>query len=233
MLKKALLLIPVLLFALPLKCMAVRSDTHLIDIPTAEILPARSFGINARMFGGGGVLTYLEMPVLSRLSIGASLTAEHLIGTNEERVKLLTPAVQAKFRFYDGSDALPAFAIGFDNQGFAYDRSKKEYIHTARGAYLVATKEIITQGLVINPGLNISVDDFEFYRLAAFAGASYNIKDAVSLMFEWDNIRSISESRLNGGLRVYIYNNFALDFALRSFNHRAERILQLRYSFSI
>ena len=108
-----------------------------------------------------------------------------------------------------------------------------EYEQPAKGLYLAFSKEILIPGLLFNPGLNVTVDGFEFDKLAGYVSAAYNIKDIVNLMFEWDNIHGIKESRLNGGLRLYITENFSLDFAVRNFNHKAERIAQFKYSCSI
>jgi len=220
-------------FFMPVYAAAIMGDTHIIDIPTAEALPARTLSINARMFSRGGVLAYLEYGITNNLSVGASETMEHLIGSNDEDIKFLAPALQAKFRFYDGDGTLPALAAGFDNQGFLYNHGTREYSQKARGFYVLATKEAVIPGLVITPGLNVTVEGFEFDKLAAFAGAAFNIRDIAALMFEWDNIRSINESRLNCGLRLYLHESFSVDFALRDFSHKTERVAQLRYSFSI
>ncbi|WP_428066036.1 hypothetical protein [Candidatus Proelusimicrobium volucris] len=216
---------------LPLR--AMQSDTYLIDTPTAEVLPLRDLSVRTRIFTGGGVLAYFDFTVINRLSIGASLTAEHLVGESDEDIKLLVPALQLKYRLYDGGEHLPALAIGFDNQGFKYNHDLDEYEQPAKGLYLAFSKEILIPGLLFNPGLNVTVDGFEFDKLAGYVSAAYNIKDIVNLMFEWDNIHGIKESRLNGGLRLYITENFSLDFAVRNFNHKAERIAQFKYSCSI
>ena len=232
MLKRIFYILSVLVLGAGPLC-AMQSDTYLIDTPTAEVLALRDFGLRTRFFSGGGVLTYFDFTVINRLSIGASFTVEHLIGENDEDLKLLVPALQLKYRFYDGSEVLPAFALGFDNQGFYYDHDKDEYKQKAKGLYLAATKEIFTPGLIFNPGLNVTVDDFEFDKLAGFASLAYNIKDAVNLMFEWDNIHNFKDSRLNAGGRIYITEYFALDFAVRNFNGKAERIAQLKYTCSL
>ena len=230
--KLPLLLLSALLL-LPGIARAVKGDTYLIDTPTAEVLPAHGLGINARMFSNGGMLGYLDFAVTGRFSIGASQTFEHLIGTNDQDIKLLVPGLQAKFRFYDGSSALPALAVGFDNQGFLYDHQAKKYTQTARGVYIAATKEVWIPGFIFNPGVNVTVDGFEFDRLAAFASAAFNVADMFALMGEWDNIRSLKTSRLNCGVRVYLFENFNFDFALRNFNTKTERIVQLKYILAL
>lgn len=212
---------------------AMQGDTYFIDTPTAEVLPLRDLGIKSRFFSGGGLLTYFDFSVINRFSIGASFTFEHLIGENDQNIKALVPALQLKYRFFDGSSALPAFALGFDNQGFGYDHDDDEYIHKAKGVYIAATKEILFSGLVFNGGGNVTVDGFEFDKLGAFTALAYNIQDTVNLMAEWDNIHTIKYSRVNGGIRVYVTENFAIDFALRNFNAKTERIAQLKYSCSL
>lgn len=234
MLKRAVFLTFILFITLlPSDGFALREDTWFVDTPTAEIAPIRSLGVNTRMFTGGGVLSYFDFTVLERLSIGTSFTFEHLIGNNDEKVKMLPPSLQLKFRFYDGDTYVPALAMGFDNQGFNYNHDDDKYLQTAKGFYVVGTKEVFLPGLMINPGFNITVNGFEFAKLSGFIGAQYNIRDVVSVMTEWDHIHIIDESRLNSGLRIYITDSFAIDIALRDYNHKAERIAQLKYTCSL
>ena len=229
---KTKILLSALLLA-PCFASAMKSDAYFIDVPSPEVLPAHSLGVNARAFSGGGLLAYFDFAVSGRFSVGISETFEHLIGTNDQEIKLLVPSLQAKLRLYDGDENWPAFAVGFDNQGFLYDHGAKEYTQKARGLYVNAAKEVLIPGLIFAPGINITVEGFEFDKLAAFAAASYNIRDAAALLLEWDNIRTLAESRLNGGLRVYLYEGFNIDFALRSFNNKAERVLQLKYVINL
>jgi len=234
MTKKAVLLsVFIFLTLLPCKSFAVRGDTYFIDTPTAEIAPVRTFAVTTRMFTQGGVLSYFDFTVLDRLSIGTSFTFEHLIGTNDEKIKLLAPSLQLKFRFYDGDEYVPALAMGFDNQGFHYNHDNHKYTQIGKGFYVVGTKEVFLPGLIINPGFNITANGFEFAKLSGFISAQYNIKDIVAFMTEWDHIHIIDESRINSGIRIYISDAFALDIALRDYNHKAERIAQLKYTCSL
>ncbi len=212
---------------------AAHSDTYLLDTPTAESLPARTFGLTSRVFSGGGVLTYFDFGVLNRLSIGASITLEHLIGTNDEHIKILIPALQLKYRVYDGGEIMPAVAFGFDNQGFKYDHHEDEYEEKGKGIYMALTKEVFFTGFILNGGVNYTVNGFKFDKFAGFAGASLSVAEGASLIFEWDNIRTFDESRLNGAARFYFTDNFSADVALRNFNNKAERIVQIKYTCSI
>lgn len=212
---------------------AVHSDTYLLDTPTAESMPARTFGITSRIFSGGGVLTYFDFGVLNRLSIGTAITLEHLIGTNDEHVKVLVPSLQLKYRVYDGGEILPAVALGFDNQGFKYNHQEEEYEEKGKGIYMALTKEVFFTGFNLNGGLNYTVNGFKFDKFAGFAGASLAVVEWISLLFEWDNIRTFDESRMSAAARFYLTDNFSADIAVRNFNNKAERIAQIKYICSI
>ncbi|MDR0952833.1 MAG: hypothetical protein LBM71_01395 [Elusimicrobiota bacterium] len=230
--KKLIFLFLSFLLLLPVSARALHSDTYLMDTPTAEVLPLKTLGITARMFNSGGMLTYFDFSILNRFSIGASFTLEHLIGTNDEDIKVLIPALQLKFRIYDGTNNFPAIAIGFDNQGFKYNHYDNKYEQIARGLYMAFTKELFFPGFILNSGINMTVNGFEFDTFAGFVSAGYTIFDIFQFMFEWDNIRTLKESRLNSGVKIYLADFFNLDFAIRDFNHKAERVAQLKYTFA-
>ena len=214
-------------------------DTELIDMPTAAVVDYGSFATRTRFFSNGGVLEWLSFGVFQRLNIGASLNVDRLLGT-QTPVQITRPDLQVKFRFYDGTTILPALAVGFDGQGYMYNRIDHRYDQRQRGLYLVGSQEIGIPGLQANAGINIP--DFDNNPVAGFMGASYNIQDQVLIMAEWDNIANFPDSRLNTGFRVYITPNFSVDFAARTIGQGgkytngvergAERIVQLKYTGS-
>jgi hypothetical protein len=69
--------------------------------------------------------------------------------------------------------------------------------------------------------------------------ADFNIQDKVLIMAEWDNIKDFAESRVNSGLRVYLTQNFTIDFAVRLIGQSGyysdgqargnERVVNLKY----
>lgn len=211
---------------------AAHLEEYLIDTPTAKVAPVKTFASTNRIISQGGLISFFTFTPLERLSIGTGITLEHIVGTNEQSIKLLVPSLQLKYQFFDGTEFWPMFALGFDNQGFYYDHKEKEYLQKAKGLYLAATKEILTQGLFLNCGINITTNGFEFSKLHGYTALNYKIAQPLDLMIEWDNLRDIKESRLNSGLRVYIVEFFALDFAVRNFNNKAERILQIKYNYT-
>ena len=228
--KKLLSILPFLLFASYLN--AARVEEYLIDIPTAKVAPIKTFTSTSRIFSDGGLVNFFTFTPLDRFSIGTGVTLEHIVGTNEESIKVLPPSLQLKFQLYDGSETLPMIALGFNNQGFYYDHDKDKYLQPAKGLYLVGSQEVFISGLMTSYGLNVTTDGFEFDKLHTFLSLNYNITDYFDFMAEWDNIRSLKTSRVNLGLRVFIAEFFALDFAVRNCNNKAERILQLKYNYT-
>lgn len=214
-----------------------QADTDIIDVPTAAVLDYGSFLGRARFFSRGGVLGHLSFGIFQRLNLGASLYADGLVG-NDSNVRLVRPELQVKFRFYDGSRYLPAFALGFDGQGTVYDTVSKQYSEQERGLYLVASRELGIPQLMGNLGINMS--DFDNNRVFTFLGATFNIEDKVALMAEWDNVRSVDDSRFNAGLRIYATPFLQIDLAGRGIGRGGtfssgirkdwERIVQLKYT---
>ncbi|MFH1618464.1 MAG: hypothetical protein ABIG11_01010, partial [bacterium] len=70
-------------------------DTDLIDVPTAGILDYYGFLARTRFFSGGGIMSSLGFGVLQRLNLGASLTADQLIGSASP-VRFVKPEIQVK-----------------------------------------------------------------------------------------------------------------------------------------
>ena len=212
-------------------------ETELVDAPTSAVLDYGGYASRSRFYSQGGLLQYISFGVFQGLSLGGSLTIDGIIGSDRS-VRMRAPNVQLKWRFYDGDGLLPSLAVGFDGQGFDYNQTSRRYNERQRGFYLVGTEELGLAGLQAHPSIAISDTDTN-----AFGGAlpfSYNIKDKVLIMLEWDNINNFLDSRLNSGFRAYVTPRFSIDFAVRSIGQGGafsngdsrgpERIVQLKYS---
>ena len=230
MLKKLLFILPFILFANALN--AMRLEEYLIDTPTAKVAPVKTFNSTSRIFSEGGFVNFFTFTPFERFSIGTAITIEHLVGTDDNDLKVLPPSLQLKTRLFDGTEILPIIALGFDNQGFYYDHDKDEYLQKAKGLYLVATQELFLKDLIVNYGGNITTNGFEFEKLHGFVSLNYSITDYLDFITEWDNIRSMKTSRVNSGFRIFIADFFALDLAVRNYNNKAERILQVKYNYT-
>jgi len=190
----------------------IQPDTELIDVPTAGVLDYGGYSSRTRFFSNGGVLEWLDFGVFQKLNLGASLNVDKLVGTGTP-VQVTRPELQVKYRFYDGDQIIPAAAVGYDGQGYLYNRPAQAYNQRQRGLYLVGSQEIGVPGLQAHAGINIS--DFNSGAVYGEMAASYDIEDKVLLMAEWDSIHNVVDSRLNAGLRVYVTPAFNMDFDVR------------------
>jgi hypothetical protein len=212
-------------------------DTQLIDIPTAAVSDHGGFSSKTRFFSNGGVVEYLSFGVYPRLNLGASVNIDGVIG-NRPPVRLVRPELQVKYRFYDGDRLIPAFAVGFNGQGYLYNKEDKRYNQRQHGLYFIGSQEVGLPGLLAHAGMSIS--DFDSNDLGGFLALSANIQDRLMPMIEWDNINNFVESRYNMGLRFFIMPNFHFDFALRGIGQGGkysdgvvrgpERIVQFKYT---
>lgn len=218
----------------------IMPDIELIDVPTAGILDYGGFQLKTRFYNDGGVLGGLNFGVMERLNLGVSMTVDKLIGSDSP-IRMRRPEIQVKFRFDDGGYYLPAMALGYDSQGYYYERDVKKYYEKGKGLYLVGSKEIGISNLVLHGGFNIP--DFDNNYFFGFLGANYTLEDKVSFILEYDSLFHTDDpSRLNAGMRVYITPYFRLDMALREIGRsgefapgvprKSERIVQMRYNTS-
>jgi len=211
-------------------------DTELVDAPTAAVQDQSGFSSRTRFFARGGVLEWLSFGVFPGINLGASLHVDSLIGTDSP-VRLTRPDLQVRWRFYDGDRRIPAFAVGFDGQGYFYNRTDKRYNQRQRGLYVVGTQEVGLPGLQAHAGMNIS--DFDSNSIFGSLGTSLNIRDKVKIMLEWDSINNFYDSRINTGLRIYLTPYFSMDFAVRGVGQGGffsngvprdpERVVQFKY----
>ena len=209
---------------------------NIIDTPNAEVADYGSFAFSTRFFSKGGILPSLNFGVFQRLMLGATLEMENYIGNND--VDLQEPRLQIKFRAYDGSQSLPAIALGYDGQGYHYDKTTKKYAEQERGLYAVFTQEILTRGLETSVGLNIS--DFSKDQLRLFINSSLIISGALGLFIEYDNIQNVKYDRLSAGTTLFLSPSVQMGFHFRDVLHgdhyrdstlerNSERIIDIRY----
>lgn len=209
---------------------------NVIDEPVTDTLSQYMFGINTRFYSGGGTRLDLSFGVWDSLNLGISMTVDELVGSGTS-VRMRTPEVNLKWRFYDGNMNIPSFAIGYDGQGYYYDSDEKEYAEEKRGLYLVSNYTFFSS-LLTSCGFNMS--DFDNNHIFAFIGLNYTIQNRVALMAEYDNLfESHETNRFNAGIRFFVTPNVNIDFAAREIGTtkdfpngeraHSERIVQARY----
>ncbi len=203
---------------------------EVVDIPTADILDPKTFSTSFRFYSEGGVVSRLLLGPFRRLNLGFSLDAQNLIGGEDPNV--IRPSVFIKLRFFDGTDILPALALGYDNQGYMYQESTKEFLQDAKGLYLAGTHEIFLPDFVLHAGINFP-DLGDSGAPFGFFGVSWKIVPTFALLAEYDNIQDAPDNRVNLGGRFWVTPFFNVDFAARNvgrdYDRGAERIVLINY----
>jgi len=215
------------------------SSNDLIDIPTAEITEYHTMDVNFRLYTGGGIVSRLSFGVFNQLNVGGSMDVDKLIGSVPPEVR--PPVFYFKFRFYDGSDRLPALALGYDGQGYDYNHASGTYIHREKGIYLVATLETLLPNLELTMGANLNFtrtttrDEAHLY---GFAGVDYSITDqgkkVLSIIGEYNNLsRNTDDTILNAGLRFHPAFDLDIDFSFSDImsprKTDPERLIRINY----
>lgn len=232
MIKKIVFVLIAVLFVNVNSFASQSNITYLVDTPTYSVLDYGSYDLQFRVFSNGGVLSKLNFGIFKTLNLGVAWELSNIIGTGN--VVVAVPTLQLKFNIYEGSEKIPGFAIGYDGQGFFYDEQEADFLQKGKGVYFVAGKEILLPTLNLNVGVN--VNDFKDARLVGFVGTSITIiEESLTGMLECDNIGKGAYTRLNAGLRLWITENFDIDFILRNLltndeeKFGCERILKLSY----
>ncbi len=205
---------------------------ELIDVPTAEVVDHYGVNTSFRFYSDGGVLTKAAFGVLPRLNVGFGLDTERFIGN--QNIHLNRPTLNMKLRVYDGQRNLPAVALGYDGQGYFFNKAADKYDQREKGLYLVGSGEIITPGLSLHGGLNVY--DFNKDPVYGFAGIDYLFQDVVGFIFEVDNgFHKARDTRFNLGGRYMVTPSFSIDLAGRNLwaaGRNPERIVRINYSAS-
>ncbi len=203
---------------------------EVVDIPTADILDPSTYATTFRFYSEGGIASRLVIGPLRRVNMGITFDAQRVIGSQDPH--MIVPTVYFKLRAFDGNDVLPALALGYDNTGYLYQESTRDYLQKGKGLYLVGSHEIFVPDFDLHAGANIN--DFNNTKVYGFFGVSYKIVPAFALLMEYDNIRNGPDNRFNLGGRFWITSNFNIDVGARNvgrgLEEGAERIVRLNYT---
>lgn len=212
-------------------------EVEVIDTPTADVVDHYGYHVSFRFGKEGALQTKTLFGIFPRLNLGFGFDGERVIGTEDARLN--KPTLNVKFRMFDGHKALPALALGFDGQGYYFNKRLDEYEQREKGLYLVATKEILVQGLNLNIGGNIF--DFDHGNSTrAFGSLSYVYDQIIGVMAELDHATEFEkERRVNFGAKYFVTPVFTVEVAgrnvpetPRSKSRETERIVKLSYTGS-
>lgn len=209
---------------------------QIVDAPTADVVPHYGYNVNFRFGKEGALQSKTAFGVFPRLNLGFGLDGERVLGTEDARMN--KPTINVKFRLFDGKKVLPAIALGFDGQGYFFNRTTDEYEQREMGMFLVASGEYILPHLMLHIGGNV-FDFDEGDSTRGFAGFTYIYENTIGLLFEWVNATEYDERRINYGLKYFVTPLFTVDaigrnvpVAFGSSKRETERIVRLSYTGS-
>ncbi|MDI6756931.1 MAG: hypothetical protein QME32_02800 [Endomicrobiia bacterium] len=202
------------------------SAWEVIDVPTTESVDYATYRLSFRLYTDGGVLTRTTFGVFRNVNMGFAWDIKNIIGSRD--LELVPPSMHLKIRFYEGDKKFPSFALGYDGQGYHWDKPKQIYLEKERGIYAVLSREFLTPGLDISLGCN--VNDFKNTLAYGFIGAVYTV-EKVSILAEYDNLHIEEYQRLNAGLRFEVTPDLRFELSGRNIgrNFPAERIIKANY----
>ena len=209
---------------------------EVVDIPTADVVDHYGYGVNFRFGGEGALQTKTAFGVFPRLNIGFGLDGERVIGTQDARLN--KPTINVKFRLFDGQGVIPAIAMGFDGQGYVFNKTLDEYEQREKGFYVVGTTELLVPDLLLHVGGNI-FDFDESNAVRGFFGLTYVYQKTLGIMGEYDHATEYKERRINYGVKYFVTPLFTVDAVARNIptapgrsKRETERIIRLSYTGS-
>lgn len=200
---------------------------HLVEAPTAGLLPRGSFGLDFRFYGGNGILGHIDVGLFDRGMIGISYGARDLLG-NEAVVWNPRLEFSGKLRIVEEGFSAPAVAVGYVSQGYGeFDHALDRYQHKSKGAYAVISKNFNSpfgQGGV-HLGMNKSFEDGDGDGdLSGFVGVDKMVGKDFLVVAEYDfglndnddNALGSGKGFLNAGARWMMSKNFSVEFDLKN-----------------
>ncbi|KPL04140.1 MAG: hypothetical protein AMJ90_01970 [candidate division Zixibacteria bacterium SM23_73_2] len=216
----------------------------LIDCPTAGLLPRGSFDFDIRVYPEGGVTTALEVGITNRLMIGISFGGQNVIGEGSPD---WNPDMEfaVKYRFLHESYFLPAFAMGYDGQGYgAYDDSLKRYTYKSKGFYAVISKSYLvgTAPFGLHGGINYSLEDKDDENVPIYVGCDLRINEGLGFVLEYD-IATNDDYKgsqygqgwgyLNFGIQWFFSKNLLLEVDLKNVFKNREDVSTIGREFRV
>ncbi len=200
-----------------------------IDTPTTEVLDYGSYHLGFRLFSDGGILTRMNFGVFKIVNLGIGWEVDKVIGA--QNMVVGPPALYLKVKPFNGGMILPALALGYDGQGYFWNKDAREFTQKEKGIFVVMGREYFVPGLELSFGANMN--DFTTNKVFGFTSASLNIEDDFYFLAEYDNVNNFPDARLNAGIRFFVAPAVGIDIAARDIvgaGRVVERVVAINYS---
>jgi len=177
---------------------------RLVDNPTAGLVDKGRFSVDMRMFPEGGLVGQLQAGIMRRLTIGLSFGGEGVIGNDPidwyPRVE-----AAARYRVLEESQALPAFALGYETQGYG-PRAGDRYQVKSKGFFVAASKNYVSGfgQFGVHAGINWSRESDDDDGASGWVGIDKTINEELSVVAEYDFALNDNEDESLGSGRGYL-----------------------------
>jgi hypothetical protein len=109
-------------------------------MPTAGLIPDKSFCVNVEAYSQGGLMTDLSFAPFHNFNFGLSYGGNGIIGTGDIVWQNL-PGIQLRYRAFDETLSFPAILIGVNTQGVGpYDVGSKRFQTMSPGLFVAISK---------------------------------------------------------------------------------------------
>ena len=197
----------------------------LVDVPTAGMIPDRTFAFDMDYFQNGGLLVGFSAGFFNRMLVGVSYGGTNLVGVDKP-IWNKTVGFQFRGRLLEETLMIPALLVGYDSQGKEeYIDSLGRYAIKSLGFYAVASKNYKLYGFFsIHGGINYTLERGEESQHANLvAGAEKTIGSYVSLVGEYnagfndqhENALGHGKGYMNFGLKMAMGSGFTLSLYLK------------------
>ncbi len=209
------------------------------------MLGKNQLSFDTEFFQEGGVLFGFSYGLFDRVLLGITYGGQHIIGSGSVRFNP-APGIQLRLRLLEESMILPAFVLGFDNQGREpFVDSTSRYTIKSPGAFASLSKNYSFLGnLSFSAGANYSFERTDGAKdFNAFAGFEKSIGTSLSFFFEYNTgindtgLRSLGRGRgyVNTYLAWSMGSGFTLGVGLKNLTRNqnnvriGNRILRIEY----
>jgi hypothetical protein len=199
--------------------------THIIDSPSAIMLPRAAYSANLRLISDGGFLGSLDIGLADFVMVGFSYGGQQVIGRGTPD---WNPNVEfsVRARMVPESETVPGVAVGYSSRAYGrYSAEDKMYETRSKGFYAVITKCcILFPNWELTGGANVSVEGNRNLT-SAFVGADVRLGMNFAIMAEFDlpleetmgrEFPDLENGNLNAGLKWIFAERLAVNLFLKN-----------------
>ncbi len=200
---------------------AQREPLRVIDMPTAGLNHRSEFNTDLRVYPEGGIQLHMGIGLFRRTMFGLSYGGTNVVGRGKITGNK-QPGVLVKYRIWEETEPLPAFALGYDNQGSGrWSDSLSRYEYKAPGLFIAASKNF-KFGTDRNFGIHAtvnwnSVETNDDRGLTGSLGADISLNEELIALVEYN--AALDDNKKNNGQFVSLgrgkgYLNLGLRWAI-------------------